>query len=274
MATFPTSQIGGYDISRLIIGSNTFHGFSHFSKARSDWLRRHFTPERIFEVMCACARQGLNATVSMQRPDYAEVLRAVEAETGVHIHWFATPGGGDLEQLKDGICEAAELGAEFCLPHTMWTDARLMPARGIIEEAEEAIDFIKSKGMKAGWSTHRPECVTVSDRAGYDVDVYIQIFNSEGFLCQVETDWVANVIRNAKKPVLCIKPLGAGRIMPPTGFGFVYSHIREQDVVAVGNMSVEEAEENITIVRGILAGQEAQSELQSTRSKAVLMAGD
>ena len=167
MATFPTSQIGGYDISRLIIGSNTFHGFSHFSKARSDWLRKHFTPERIFEVMCACARQGLNATVSMQRPDYAEVLRAVEAETGVHIHWFATPGGGDLEQLKDGICEAAELGAEFCLPHTMWTDARLMPARGIIEEAEEAIDFIKSKGMKAGWSTHRPECVTVSDRAGY-----------------------------------------------------------------------------------------------------------
>lgn len=274
MNTFPTSNIGGYDISRLIIGSNTFHGFSHFSKARSDWLRRHFTPERIFEVMSLCARNGLNATVSMQRPDYAEVLRAVESDTGVHIHWFATPGGRDTEELKDGICQAAELGAEFCLPHTMWTDARLLPARGVIEEAEEVIDFIKSKGMRAGWSTHRPEAVTISDRAGYDVDVYIQIYNSDGFLCQVETDWVQSVINNAKKPCLCIKPLGAGRIMPPTGLSFVYNTIKPVDIVAIGMMSLEEAQEDIDLARKILEGQVAQGELQTTRSKAVLMAGD
>ncbi len=274
MASFPTSRIGGYDISRLMIGSNSFHGFSHFSKARSDWLRRYFTPDRQVEVLAAAARQGLNATISMQRADYAAVLREVEAQTGVHIHWFATPGGTETSELKEGICEAAELGAEFCLPHTMWTDARLMPARGEIEEAEEVIEYIHAQGMRAGWSTHRPECVTVSDRAGYDVDVYVQIFNSQGFLCQVETDWVASVIRGAQKPVLCIKPLGAGRIMPPTAFGFVYSHIRPQDVVAVGCLSVEEAEENLSLVRNILEGQRAETELQSTRSKALLASAD
>ena len=274
MPTFPTSNIAGYDISRLIIGSNSFHGFSHFSNARSAWLRQHFTPERQFEVMAACARQGLNATCSMQRPDYAEVMRAVEAETGVHIHWFATPGGADTSQLKEGICEAAELGAEFCMPHTMWTDARLLPSRGIIEEAEEVIEFIHSKGMKAGWSTHRPEAVTVSDRAGYDVDVYIQIYNSAGFLCQVETDWVQSVINHTPKPCLCIKPLGAGRIMPPTGLSFVYNTIKPIDIVAIGLLSVEEAEEDIGLVRQILAGQTATAELQRTRSKAALMAGD
>ena len=274
MNTFPTSHIAGYDISRLIIGSNSFHGFSHFSRARSEWLRRHFTPERQYEVISACARQGLNATVSMQRPDYAEVLRAVEADTGVHIHWFATPGGRDTEELKDGIRQAAELGAEFCLPHTMWTDSRILPSKGIIEEAEEVIDFIKEQGMKAGWSTHRPECVTVSDRAGYDCEVYIQIYNSDGFLCQVETDWVQSVINHTPKPCLCIKPLGAGRIMPPTGLSFVYNTIKPIDIVAIGLLSVEEAEEDIAIVRQILAGQKAEAELQATRSKAVLMSGD
>jgi hypothetical protein len=271
MNTFPTSTIGGYEISRLIIGSNSFHGHSHFSSARSAWLRRHFTPERQFEVIAACAREGLNATVSMQIPAYAEVLRAVEAETGVHIHWFATPGGRDTEELKDGICESAELGAEFCLPHTMWTDARLLPARGVIEEAEEVIAFIQSQGMRAGWSTHRPEAVTVSDRAGYDVDVYIQIYNSDGFLCQVETDWVQRVITNTPKPVLCIKPLGAGRIMPPTGLSFVYNTIKPIDVVAIGLLSTEEAAEDIAIVRQILAGQKVEGELQATRSKAMLV---
>lgn len=270
--SFPTADIAGLPISRLLIGSNTFHGFSHFSKARSDWLRRYFTPERIFEVMAYCARQGLNATVSMQRPDYAEVMRAVEAETGVHIVWFATPGGRDTEELKDGICQAAELGAEFCLPHMMWTDSRLLAARGVIEEAEEVLAFIRGQGMRPGWSTHRPETVTISDARGYDVEVYIQIFNSDGFLCQVETDWVANIIRNARKPVLCIKPLGAGRIMPPTGLSFVYGNIKPNDVVAIGMMSVEEAEEDIGLVRRILAGQAAEAELQRTRSKAVLEA--
>lgn len=271
---FPTVSIGGYEISRLIIGSNTFHGFSHFSAARSNWLKRHFTPERIFEVMCACARQGLNTTVSMQRPDYAEVLRAVEAETGVHIHWFATPGGRDTAELKEGICQAAELGAEFCLPHMMWTDSRLLAARGIIEEADEVCAYIRAQGMVPGWSTHRPETVTVSDRAGYDVEVYIQIYNATGFLCQVETDWVQRVISHTPKTCLCIKPLGAGRIMPPTGFSFVYSTIKPNDIVAVGMLSEEEAHENIALCRDILAGQVAQAELQSTRSKAVLMGAD
>ncbi|MCC7492773.1 MAG: hypothetical protein IT204_10515 [Fimbriimonadaceae bacterium] len=272
MNAFPTTEIGGLEVSRLIIGSNTFHGFSHFSKARSEWLRRYFTPERIYEVLRYCAEQGLNATVSMQRPDYAEVLRAVEADTGVHIVWFATPGGRDTEELKDGICQAAELGAEFCLPHTMWTDARLLPARGIIEEAEEVCAFIRAQGMRPGWSSHRPEVVSISDKMGYDIDVYIQIFNSEGFLMHLETDWEATVIRNAKLPCLCIKPLGSGRVMPPTGLSFVYHNIKPVDTVAIGMMSLEEAREDINLARQILAGQTAEAELQYTRSKAVFAA--
>ncbi len=70
---FPMTEIGGVPISRLIIGSNTFHGFSHFSNARSAWLRRYFTPERIYEVMAFCAEEGLNATIALQRKDYMDI---------------------------------------------------------------------------------------------------------------------------------------------------------------------------------------------------------
>jgi hypothetical protein len=206
----------------------------------------------------------------MPRPDYAEVLRAVEAETGVHIHWFATPGGRDTAELEEGIALAAELGAEFCLPHMMWTDARLVPARGIIEEAEEVLASIRAKRMVPGWSTHRPETVVVSDKAGYDVEVYIQIYNSAGFLCQVETDWVQRVIRHTPKTVLCIKPLAAGRLLPPTGLGFVYATVKPNDIVALGMLCEEEAEEDVRIARELLEEGTAQVELQATRSKAGL----
>lgn len=270
--SFPMTSIGGVAVSRLVIGTNTFHGFSHFSRARDEWLRRHFTPDRIQEVMAHCAREGLNLTIALQRKDYMDIIHRVEKDTGVRIHYIATPGGGSLEELKRGIDEAADIGCEFCWPHTSWTDARVIPAEHRIHEGPEALDYIRSKGMIPGWSTHRPEVVVVSDRAGYDCAGYVQIFNSIGFLCAVETDWMRRIIRGTDKPIVSIKPLGAGRIMPPTGLGFVYSNIKPIDTVAIGMISVEEAKEDIAIARQCIAdaGAGPEVELQHTRSKASL----
>jgi len=269
---FPTTNIGGIEISRLIIGSNTFHGFSHFSKARDQWLKKHFTPERIYEVMRYCAEQGLNATIALQRQDYMDVMRRVEKDTGHHINYISTPAGATLEDLKRGIDESADIGCEFCWPHTSWTDARVIPSENRIEQGPEALDYIRKKGMIPGWSTHRPEVVIVSDKAGYDCAGYVQIFNAIGFLCALETDWTRNIIRGTDKPVVSIKPLGAGRIMPPTGLGYVYSNIKPIDTVAIGMLSVDEATEDINIARQCIAETASgpEVELQYTRSKATV----
>lgn len=272
MNDFPMTEIGGIAMSRLMIGTNTFHGFSHFSRARSEWLQRHFTPERIYEVVRCCVEQGLNCSVGGTRPDYMDVLRQVEQDTGRHIYYIATPSGADLEETKRQIDQCADMGAEFCWPHTSWTDSRLVPAENRIVDGPEAIDYIRKRGMIPGWSTHRPETVVISDRAGYGVAGYIQIFNAIGFLCQVETDWERRVIRDAQKPVVNIKPLGAGRIMPPTGLSFCYNNIKPVDTVAIGMLSVEEAEEDIAIARQCLeAVASPEVELQYTRSKAPLV---
>lgn len=270
--SFPTTNIGGIEISRLMIGSNTFHGHSHFSAARSDWLRKHFTPERIYEVMACCAQEGLNATIAMQRKDYMDVVEEVERNTGTHINYIATPAGADVEDLKRGIDEAADIGCEFCWPHTSWTDSRLVAAENRIVDAPEILEYIRKRGMIPGWSTHRPETVVISDRAGYDVAGYVQIFNSIGFLCPVETDWMRNVIHGTDKPIVSIKPLGAGRIMPPTGLGFVYQNLKPIDTVAIGMLSVEEAKEDIAIARQCIADTATgpEVELQYTRSKDTL----
>jgi len=274
METFPMTEIGGIAVSRLMIGTNTFHGFSHFSKARSEWLKRHFTPERIYEVVKYCVEQGLNVTVAGKRADYAEILQEVERDTGRHVYYIATPAAPDLEEMKRQIDECADMGAEFCWPHTSWTDSRLVPSEDRIVDGPEVIEHIRKRGMSPGWSTHRPETVVISDRAGYDVDGYIQIFNSIGFLCAVETDWERRIIRNTPKPVVAIKPLGSGRIMPPTGLAFCYGNIKPIDTVAIGMLSVEEAEEDIAIARQCLSETASpEVELQYTRSKAPL-AGD
>jgi hypothetical protein len=65
-----------------------------------------------------------------------------------------------------------------------------------------------------------------------------------GFLMQVELEAVHKIIHAAKKPVMTIKPLAAGRVTPFIGLSFSYATLREQDMVAVGVMSPEEAHEN------------------------------
>ena len=121
--------------------------------------------------------------------------------------------------------------------------------------------------MIPGLSSHMPEAVTCADACGADVETYIQPYNAAGFLCQVETDWLQRIFHGARKPVMTIKPLAAGRLLPPTGLAFVWSTIRDCDLVTIGVMSAYEAEEVVEISRAYLEGRRAAVELQYTRSK-------
>ena len=56
---------------------------------------------------------------------------------------------------------------------------------------------------------------------------------------------MASIIRNAKKPVMTIKPMAAGRTTPFVGFNFVWNTIRDCDMVTVGCTQAEEALEDI-----------------------------
>jgi len=271
-SSFPTTTIGGLQISRLIIGSNPFFGFSHYSQARDEWLRQYFTDDRIYEVMAYCAEQGLNGFVSGYYDRVRPILDRVERSTGVHINWFATPGGipGGWDTWKEDIKRCADAGAEFLLPHQCYSDNACHRDEGVIVGFSEIFAYARELGMRPGVSSHTPETIVTCEKAGYGAEVYIQPLNPIGFLCQVETDWMENLFQQTPKPFICIKPLGAGRVLPPTGLRFVYSAIKPIDTVCIGMMSVQEAKEDIAIARAILEGQRAQTELQATRSKAYL----
>lgn len=269
---FPTTTIEDLEISRLIVGTNWFLGYSHFSAAKSEWIKEYMTLERIVQIITVFARAGVNAVMSIQNPIIQEAIRRVKEETGVAMHWICTPGGKTVEDLIPGIEESAEMGGRICMPHQSWTDGNMIVNQGRILGLEKVTERIRELGMIPGLSTHRPETVVVCEKAGYDVATYIQIYNAIGFLCQVETDWIARIIRGTQKPVMCIKPLAGGRILPPTGLSFVYHSIKPTDLVCIGTLSTHEAEDDIRIAREILSqASMKERELAYTRSKASLV---
>lgn len=268
---FPMTRIENLDISRMIAGSNWFRGYSHYSAAKDKWIRQYMNLDRIVEVLNVFARNGINAYLASPDQASREALRRVKEETGVTMHLIATPSGESIDDLMPGIEQSAEQGAAICLPHQHWTDGNLVANEQRIIGIEQATKRIRELGMIPGLSTHRPETVVVCDKASYDIATYIQIYNPIGFLCQVETDWIERVINNTPKPIIVIKPLAAGRVLPPTGLSFVYHSIKPTDTVCIGTLSTFEAEDDIRIARDILqSGAIRGRELQYSRSKKAL----
>jgi hypothetical protein len=92
-----------------------------------------------------------------------------------------------------------------------------------------------------------------------------------GYLMQLEVDWVGRIIQNAKKPVMTIKTMAAGQIRPYQALTFTWNAIRACDMVTVGTMAPEEAQELVDLSLEILEHRASTAPLQTTRSKATVL---
>ena len=270
MSEFPRTMVGGVSMPRLICGSNWFLGFSHTSRAKDRFIKELFdTPQKVADLMEVFMRYGCNAVMAPSFEMVALAIEEVRQRTGEDMIYICTPGYKDgPDSWKAAVDEAKQFGATFCFPHQSVTDPRLDRVnRCLHPQLVERLQYVRDMEMIPGLSSHTPESVVCSDASDADVETYIQPYNAAGFLCQVETDWVQNIIHNARKPVMTIKPLAAGRLMPPTGLTFVWNTIRDCDMVTLGTFNTYEAEEDIELSLACLERRKAEVELQKTRSK-------
>lgn len=277
MADFPHTQIGELSLPRLIAGTNWFMGFSHQTQSRNLLIKELMTRERVADIMTAFAEEGVDAVYGggpgPNNDFYWDGVKDAEQRTGRKITRICIP---TLKQ-KDGSMEVdhaarvldayKECGCDLCMPHQNTTDAMIDRQTRQIVEMDRYLAMIRERGMATGLSTHTPEAPIYADETGLDVDTYIQIYNGAGFLMQIEIDWVHRQIWKRKKPVITIKPLAGGRLMPLVGLGFVWATLRECDCVTVGTLTTDEAKECVELSRAILEKRAPKIDLQRTRSK-------
>ena len=219
------------------------------------------------------AEYRIDAVMGPLSPFLEESVREAEQLTGRAFIRLLTPSF-DLgpnppaqDSPETAFDRCAEYKAAFCLPHQCVTDALVDRRSGVIRDLDRYTEMIRTRGMVPGLSTHMPESVVYADRQNADIETYIQIYNSLGFLMQVEADWVMKTIREANKPVITIKPLAAGKLIPVVGFSFVWNNIRDQDMVTIGTTTPDEARECIEISLDLLHRRIPENNLQTTRSK-------
>jgi len=165
-----------------------------------------------------------------------KAIKDAENRIGRRMILIVTPGFSTTPrresemQAQKMFDEAANLGATFCFPHQCVTDALIDKMTRTIRYIDRYTAMIREREMIPGLSAHMPEAIIYADKTESDVESYTQIFNSSGFLMHVEADWTMRIIQEAKKPVMVIKPLAAGRIIPPVGLAFVWNTIRDKDM--------------------------------------------
>ena len=256
MQEFPRTTVGGVSLSRMLIGTNWLLGWSHTSASADAQIKRRYDSAQAFKlVLEAYLRHGVDSIMAPfgASPELMEAIRDTEQKMGRQILLIDTPtlnvddNPQARREAEQTVKESARRGAKFCLLHHSCAEQLVDKNKGVIRRLDDYTKMIRDAGMIPGLSAHMPELIVYSDQNGYDVETYIQIFNCMGFLMQVEIETVASIIHHAKKPVMTIKSMAAGRCTPYVGLTFSWNAIRPQDMVTLGAFSPQEVEEDVEI---------------------------
>lgn len=280
MTDFPRTMVEGLSVSRLLIGTNWFLGFSHTSQAQDRMIKETMDAKRIADILEVYFRAGVDTIYGArpESPHLEDAIKDAEDRTGRGCIRMGTPifdlsGTPEAESENERILDAfAALDTRVCLPHQCTTDALTDRTTRTIRGMAAYGAKMRERGMIPGLSTHMPEVPLYADESGLDVGTYVQIYNAAGFLMQIEVDWVHRMIWNCRHPVITIKPLAAGRVIPLVGLAFSWSTLRDCDMVCIGTFTPYEAEEVLEVSRSLLERRVPEVPLQETRSKASVTA--
>ena len=253
---FPRTEVGGKSLSRLLIGTNWILGYSHTGPAADCLIRRrNGTAEAVADILEVFLNAGVDTILGLftGNSHLIDGVKLAEDRTGKGMIIIDTPiinvddNAAARKEAEQAIAISRKNGAAFCLPHHSSAEQLVNKNKRTMDRLPDYLQMIRDHGMIPGLSAHMPELIIYSDLNEYDVETYIQIYNCMGFLMQVEVEYIHKVIWSAKKPVMTIKPMAAGRATPFVGLNFVWNTLRPCDMVTVGCLTPEEAAEDIEI---------------------------
>ena len=233
-AGLPTVRLGTLEVSRLILGSNPFWGYSHKSAQLDEEMRRHHTDERIVQILDEAASCGVTAMASPPDERWRKLWTRY-ATGGGKLKLWISQCHGNPEQMLAEIDRSVEAGAAAIFIQGARVEEQF--GKGRFDVLRAWIEHIKRAGLPAGAAAHWPEVHPELERRGFPTDFYYQcMYNASktSDYSPAEREKAAATIAQLKKPVIAYKILAAGRLAAAEGFEYAFSRIKRKDGVCVG----------------------------------------
>jgi len=233
-AVLPTVRLGTLEVSRLILGSNPFWGYSHKSARLDEEMRRFHTDERIMRILDEAAACGLTALASPPDERWTKLWGRYKAGGGKLKIWISQCHGAP-EQMLQEIDRSVDAGAAAIFIQGARVEEQF--GKGAYDTLRTWIEHIKRAGLPAGAAAHWPEIHPELERRDFPTDFYYQcMYNASktSDYSAAERDKAAATVARLVKPVIAYKILAAGRLTAAEGFEYAFNHIRRKDGVCVG----------------------------------------
>ncbi len=276
---FPRTTVGGVSVSRMIIGTNWLLGYSHTGPAADKLIQKRQTVEKVSEILEAYLQYGIDTIMGPMASGTVllDAMKMAEDRTGKKLIFISTPilnvddNAAARKEAEATIAQCYKDGSTFCFPHHSSAEQLVNKNKQIIDRLPDYLKMVRDHGMIPGLSAHMPELIVYSDLNNYDVESYIQIYNCLGFLMQVEVEYINKVIWAAKKPVMTIKSMAAGRCTPFVGLNFSWATLRPQDMVTVGAFTPDEVHEDVEISLAAMERRAPDLEGRASPNKTTIM---
>ena len=269
----PTIELGGYQVTRLIIGGNPFSGFSHQSPELDREMIEYYTMPRLQQTLDECWRQGINTVQS--RGDRHQMRMILEHRLGGgQMQWIAQTAS-EFADIRGNIAEIAKYEPIAIYHHGTHTDNSWHT--GQIDAVADIVKAIKDMGLPTGIATHIPEVIEYAEEHGWETDFYMGCFynlarqyksapaeDQDAYKKDQfpvgDPDRMTATLRQVPKPCIGFKILAAGRRcadeqMLGETFRYAFEHLKPTDAVCVGvyPKHSNQIAQNAALVRGVLS---------------------
>jgi hypothetical protein len=267
----PTVRFGSHDVTRLIIGSNPFYGFTHFNKIYDSLVAEYYTQDRRMEVLSRCERAGINTWQFHYSPPSIPDFDRFRSSGG-KLQWFLLSDGAMCTDfsLIPPVAKRKPIGIAH---HGNRTDDRFRDKQ--MDKVRDFCKAVRDNGVMVGVSTHNPEVVDFIESAGWDIDYYMTCLYRVSrtkeearaafgeapvgeIYMEKDPERMTRAVRATRRPCLAFKIFGAGRTVQnraqvEQSFRFALSNIKPGDALIVGMFPKfkDEITENVEIVRGL-----------------------
>ena len=252
----PKMKFGNVEISRLVLGTNQFYGFSHFNNILGHAMREWYTPDRVCDVLRRSGRYGINTfnyvNLGRSKEDYQKFL-----DEGGTMHLVAQVKPVGIYRQGEEVDKAFQ--------------------NGEMDEVKDWCKKVRDLGARVGVGTHQPEVIAYVEEQGWDVDFYAgcvykrtrtseewkQALNGEmlempqEIYLKSDPARMYKVMRQTKRQCFAFKVLAAGRIEGKgveQAFRTAFESLKPNDGIFVGMWPYmkDEIRENAEAVHRVL----------------------
>lgn len=248
----PAIKLGSLEVSRLLLGSNPFWGYSHKSPQLDAEMRAWHTDERIAQILDEAAACGVTAVVSPPDERWRK-LWAKYTDGGGALKIWISQCHGPADKMLAEIDRSVGNGAGAIFIQGARVEEQV--GAGDYDRLHIWVDQVRRKGMPVGVAAHWPEIHPELQRRGFPVDFYFQcMYNASktSDYSAAERKLAEATVTQLKKPVIAYKILAAGRLPASEGFEQAFNNIQRKDGVCVGiyaQNAIDQIRQNATYTK-------------------------